>query len=92
MNETRSNNMKFLFGLAVGVVLGLIYAPARGEETRQRLMDKAGELADIPRQKAEELADVAEQKAGEIGARVGRDLAQSSVQAARGKVLDEKSA
>lgn len=84
--------MKFLFGLAIGVALGLVYAPARGEETRERLMQKAGELADIPRQKAEELADVTEQKAGEIGARVGRELAQSSVEAVRGKTLGEKSA
>lgn len=84
--------MKFLFGLAVGVVLGLIYAPARGEETRERLMEKAGELADLPREKAQELADKAEQKAGDMGARLGRELAQSGVQAVREKTLDEKSA
>ncbi len=82
--------MKFVLGLTVGVALGLIFAPERGEVTRQRLREKAEELAEVPRRKAEELADVGEQKAGEIGARVGREAAQSAVQSIREKVLDEE--
>ena len=84
--------MKFILGLTIGVALGLIYAPARGEETRERLKQKAEELADVPRQKIGEMADVSEQKAGEIGARIGREVAQSSVQAVREKVLKDKTA
>ncbi len=82
--------MKFILGLTVGVALGLIFAPERGEVTRQRLRKEAEELAEVPRRKAEELADVGEQKAGEIGARVGREAAQSAVQSIREKVLDEE--
>jgi len=81
--------MKFLLGLSIGVALGLIVAPARGEETRELLKQKAEELAEIPRQKAVELADVSEQKAGEMGARIGREVAQSGVQGVREKVLKE---
>ena len=84
--------MKFILGVAAGIALGLIFAPAPGEETRARLKDKAGELAEIPRQKAAELADAAEQRAGEIGARVGRELAQSSVEAMRPDTLKGKRA
>ncbi len=82
--------MKFILGFGMGVALGLIFAPERGEVTRQRLREKAEELAEVPRQKAEELADVSEQKAGDIGARVGREAAQSAVQSVREKVLDDK--
>jgi len=35
----------FLFGLGVGLGLGLLFAPMSGEETRNNLADRAGELA-----------------------------------------------
>ncbi len=39
----------FLFGVGVGVGLGLLFAPMSGEETRNNLADRAGELADSAR-------------------------------------------
>jgi gas vesicle protein len=39
----------FLAGLGIGVGLGLIFAPMSGEETRERLQRRAGDLADSAR-------------------------------------------
>jgi gas vesicle protein len=33
-------------GVAVGGILGLLFAPAKGSETREKIADKAGDLAD----------------------------------------------
>jgi gas vesicle protein len=35
----------FLFGLGVGAVLGILFAPEKGEVTRQKLKEKIRELA-----------------------------------------------
>lgn len=74
--------MRFVLGLGVGYLLGLLIAPAPGEETRSQLADKARELSEIPAQKAAEAAQEAKQRAGEIGAHVGRQAAEAAVQAA----------
>ena len=79
--------MRFLLGLAVGFGISLLFAPASGEETRRSLMQRAQELMDIPRQKAEEAAEAAKQKAGELGSRLGRQAAESAVQAMEENVL-----
>lgn len=49
--------MKFLLGLAMGCAIGLLVAPASGEETRARI--------------AEKIDRNAREKAREIGARAG---------------------
>lgn len=71
--------MKFLVGLALGIGLGLLIAPATGEETREQLSRKAEELADAPRRKAEEIAADVRQKAGDKGAEIGRKAAERAV-------------
>lgn len=81
--------MKFLLGLFTGVVLGMMYAPAPGQETREELAQKAREWSDLPA-KAEQLAEASKQKAGEIGARVGREAAEKAVQAAADKIMGKK--
>ncbi len=43
--------MKFLLGILVGTAVGMLFAPARGEETRRRI---ARELDQRGRQKARE--------------------------------------
>lgn len=82
--------MRFFFGFAIGVGLGLLFAPASGEETRRRLMNKADELAAMPRQKAMEMAEVGQERAGEIGAEVGRKAAEAAVEALKDNVLKDK--
>lgn len=44
MSEDRNNNIGwFLAGLGLGAVVGILYAPKPGSETRQSLLDSAGE-------------------------------------------------
>ncbi len=83
--------MRFLLGFGVGVVLGLIFAPAGGEETRQRLANKAREWTHAPEQKMqaklEEVAERSQQKAGEVGSEIGRKVAENAVRAVTNQVL-----
>lgn len=74
--------MKFLFGLALGVAAGMLFAPASGEETRQNLADKARDVAENQEQKLR-------QKAGDVGARVGRQAAEAAVNAVGKRVIPE---
>jgi gas vesicle protein len=60
----------FLFGLGLGVGLGVLFAPMSGEETRDNLTQRAGDIADQAR-------DTFEQ---------GRERIRSSVSAIRGGV------
>lgn len=39
----------FLFGLGMGIGLGILFAPMSGEETRNNLADRASELANSAR-------------------------------------------
>ena len=78
--------MKFLLGLFTGLVLGMMYAPAPGQETREELAQKAREWSDLSA-KADQLAEASKEKAGEIGARVGREAAEKAVQAAADKLM-----
>ena len=81
--------MKFLFGFAIGVALGMLYAPAPGEETRSRLFQKGEHLM---RQKAIDVANITKEKAGEVGGRIGRRAAEAAVEAVKEEVLDDKTA
>ena len=54
MAEQNSGISYFVVGLGIGVAVGLLLAPRSGEETRQILLDKAGEGKDYLRTKAEE--------------------------------------
>ena len=48
--STRSMTMKsFLAGLGIGIGLGILFAPMSGEETRENLSHRAGDLADSAR-------------------------------------------
>lgn len=62
-----------LAGAAVGFVIGLLFAPSSGAQTRQRLANEALRAADVAR----DLADRAERAAEAIGGKVehylGRD-------------------
>ena len=49
----------FLFGLGMGVAIGVLFAPKSGEETRDLLRSKAGEGRDYLRRRGEEVRDSA---------------------------------
>jgi gas vesicle protein len=78
---------KFLLGFGVGVALGIMFAPAKGEETRARLREKAGEIANLPRKKAAEMADASKQKAAELGEKIGRQTAEAVVEVVKQSVV-----
>src|SRR5690349_20345315 len=78
---------KFILGFGVGVVLGMLFAPAKGTETRARLRGAAQDLAELPRRKAVEVADISKEKAGQLGERIGRQAAEAAVDAVEKKVL-----
>lgn len=81
--------MKFLIGFSIGMALGLLYAPGPGSETREKLKQKARDLAKIPREQAARLAEATREKAGDIGARVGRNAAEAAVQAVEERITGE---
>ena len=59
----------FLAGLGIGIGLGVLFAPMSGEDTRNNLTQRAGDLADSAR-------DLVEQ---------GRDRVRTNVSAIRGQ-------
>ena len=71
--------MKFVLGLLSGVALGLIFAPASGEETRERLMNEANELAEMPRRKAQEAVDSGREKVGELAKQKAEEAYSNAV-------------
>lgn len=84
--------MKLLWGFAIGVALGLVFAPSSGEKTRAQLKNKTRDFTRYPEQKAQEkvreVARETEHRAGEIGSRVGRDVAQAAVKPVTREVLN----
>jgi gas vesicle protein len=44
-----------LLGIGVGALLGVLFAPAKGSKTRQRIMDKGQDYADDLKGKFDEL-------------------------------------
>ncbi len=49
----------FIFGAAVGVAAGLLFAPGSGEETRNKLKEKSREYSDeLAKQMNEKLDDL----------------------------------
>lgn len=49
----------FCLGLGIGVAVGILFAPKKGEETRELLRSKADESKDYLKRKSEELKDSA---------------------------------
>ena len=47
----------FLGGVAIGALLGILFAPAKGEETREKMADAARDWSERAKRKAEELRD-----------------------------------
>lgn len=60
-------------GVAVGFVVGLLFAPASGTKTRQRLAGEALRAAEAARGVAERAEQAAEVLSGRVGHYLGRD-------------------
>lgn len=75
----------FLVGLGIGALVGLLYAPKSGDETRDFLSKKADEGRDYAQKKARELRERAEdliERSKEIMSRQ-KDALSSAVDAGK---------
>ena len=59
-NNAGSKVSFFLAGLGIGALIGILFAPKSGEETREYLTSKADEGRDYAQKKARELRERAE--------------------------------
>jgi len=57
MNENGKVVAALLAGLAAGAVIGLLFAPEKGSETRDKLNDSLTDLGDVLKERAEEQFD-----------------------------------
>jgi gas vesicle protein len=82
----------FLVGLGIGALIGILFAPKSGEETREYLSSKADEGRDFAQKKARELRERAEdliERSKEIMARQ-KDSISSAVDAGKEAYRAEK--
>jgi gas vesicle protein len=83
----------FLVGLGVGALLGILFAPKSGKETREFLGQKAEEGRDFAQRKAQELRERAEELVERGKEMVAKQKEQigSAVEAGKEAYLKEKS-
>lgn len=83
--------MKFLAGVGIGFGVGLLIAPARGQETRRKLKEKAEQVAEAPRKKAVETLEASKGKAGAMGEKIGRQVAEAAVDTLKERLANTSS-
>ncbi|HEX8872433.1 MAG TPA: YtxH domain-containing protein [Candidatus Acidoferrum sp.] len=81
----------FLVGLGVGALMGVLFAPKSGEETREYLSKRADEGRDFAQKKARELRERADEliERGKDVASRKRDSISAAVEAGREAFLRE---
>ncbi|PQJ11396.1 gas vesicle protein [Flavipsychrobacter stenotrophus] len=66
---TSTNTKKIIgalmVGTAIGVALGILYAPAKGADTRKNITGKGEDLADAVKEKFNDLVDTFKKEASE---------------------------
>ena len=83
----------FLVGLGIGSLIGVLFAPKSGEETREYLSQKADEGREYAQRKAQELRERAEDlvERGKSVAERQKDTLSAAVDAGRDAYMREKS-
>lgn len=92
-DNTGSKVSYFLVGLGVGALLGILFAPKSGEETREFLAKKAEEGREYAQKKARELRERAEdliERGKEVATRQ-KDSLTAAVEAGREAYQRERS-
>jgi gas vesicle protein len=75
----------FLVGLGVGALVGILFAPKSGEDTREYISKKADEGRDFAQRKAKELRERADdliERSKDVANR-GKDSISAAVEGAR---------
>src|SRR5579872_2736741 len=91
-NNAGSKVSYFLVGLGIGALVGILFAPKSGEETREYLSQKADEGREYAQRKARELRERAEdlvEKSKTVAARQKESLS-AAVDAGRDAYQREK--
>lgn len=84
MSEEKTSGFSwFLAGLGIGALIGVLYAPKAGRETREDLLSSAREGTEYLKQRGREAAD-------QVGDLVDRGKAQVSQYVDRGKEYAER--
>jgi len=83
--NTGSKVSYFLVGLGIGALVGILFAPKSGEETREYLSQKADEGKEYAQRKARELRERAEDLVdrGKTAAMRHKDSLSAAVDAGR---------
>ena len=66
MNNTSKVLVTLASGVALGVVLGILFAPDKGTETRSKIKNKSKKLADDVKHKFEDLKGTFTSKADHL--------------------------
>jgi gas vesicle protein len=68
MSERGSGFGSFLLGIAVGAVVGFLFAPEAGDDTRRKLAKRLRNLRDVAEEKVDEVRGLLEaDEEGEVG-------------------------
>jgi gas vesicle protein len=91
-NNAGSKISYFLVGLGIGALVGILFAPKSGEETREFLTQKAEEGREYAQRKARELRDRADDlvERGKQVASRQKETVSAAVDAGREAYLREK--
>lgn len=67
MSEKNSNStLAFLLGITVGAILGILFAPAEGKETRKKIAKYLEDLEEKSEEFLEKGKDLVEEEAGKV--------------------------